>query len=213
MIKVKFTLPAYQKLKLYISNVDDEVGGLGYVKVKGQTLTVYDIVLLPQEVSAASTTLLQASIAKYLDNRIKNNLPIEDIHVWWHSHGLMGANWSAIDDQTIEDFNTEREDNNWLLSIVGSQAGEMVIRLDIFSPFRITLDELKWELDLSANPELRKAIKKEIKEKVKQISLPRFPFKLPKRKKGKKKKKVWNKKIKLPDGIYDARGNKIKNGQ
>ena len=166
MIKVKIAIPAFQKLKLYIANVDDEVSGLAYVKADKEILYVYDVILLPQVVSVASTSMIQKSIAQYLDDRIKNNLPIEDIHGWFHSHAEMDTFWSATDVATIEDFDTEREDNNWLLSMVGNQEGKLLCRLDIFSPLRITLDDLPWEISLSPNKELVDSIKAEIKEKV-----------------------------------------------
>jgi len=72
---------------------------------------------------------------------------------------------SSFDEATIEDWNQEREDNNWFLSIVTNKRGDMKVRVDIFSPFRVILDDLPWKFDLF-DSELDKQIAEEVKQKV-----------------------------------------------
>jgi len=83
-MKIKIEVEAYRKLKLYIANVDEEISGLGYAKIEKNVITVYDVILLPQINSYVSTDMFQGSIAKYLDDRMKKELPIENLHLWWH---------------------------------------------------------------------------------------------------------------------------------
>jgi len=165
-IEVKFSLSAFQKLKLYIANVEDEVSGLGFTKTKGGVILVHDIILLPQEVTPAGTVIDKAGLAKYFDERMEKKLSTEDIRTWWHSHADMGVTWSLTDEQTIEDFDTEGETNNWILSVLGNHAGEFNLRLDVFSPFRFTYEDVKWGIDWAIDEKLKDSIMAEIKEKV-----------------------------------------------
>jgi hypothetical protein len=101
--------------------------------------------------------------------------------MWWHSHGKMGVFWSGQDIATIEDFDTEMPDNNWLLSFETNHEAKVLTRIDIFEPIHCTLKDIPWDLDL-ANYGLMEEIKDEVTEKV-ELFLPRPSWLRPKKRK------------------------------
>lgn len=157
---------AYSKLLTYIRNVENEVGGIGSVKVTSTgDFLVTDIFLIEQTVSGASTNLSPQGVAKFLVER-KRQHPEDDLsgyQLWWHSHYNFNTFWSGIDTGTIAELG---ENFDWLLSIVGNQNGDLLARVDMLAPFRVSLDELEITHGLMPTEDVE-AIKTEIREKVK----------------------------------------------
>jgi hypothetical protein len=106
-------------------------------------------------------------MAKFFTERqkINSNDDLGDYKLWWHSHYNFGTFWSGIDDNTIESMDQETKEDNWLLSIVGNQKGDMLCRLDVFAPIRMTFNHVP--IDVSEIPTaMNEEIIAEIKEKV-----------------------------------------------
>lgn len=170
MYKVIFSIKAFQKLRMYADKSDDEISGLAKVEKDdlAKCFRVEDVFLLEQTNGAVSTKF---SMADFLDDLLKKGEHPSDYRCWWHSHADMGVVWSMTDDETIDDFSTEEEADNWWLSILVNKKGKISCRLDVFKPVRFTMEDLDWEIGVSENSTLEKEIEKEIKEKVKEEEL------------------------------------------
>jgi hypothetical protein len=132
---ILFTPTALQKIKKYTLTVDGEISGLGKSKMlKGGTILITDIIILEQVNTSASTDLNEESMAKFLNEKMKNGEEIENWNVWWHSHDKFNVFWSSTDEDTIE--NTTG--GPYLISIVINKEMEVLGRLDIFQPVRLT---------------------------------------------------------------------------
>lgn len=160
-LKVNILSEAFEKLKLYIECAAGEISGLGTVENINNTLVVTDVFILPQESSSSNTELDDEAISDLLLSWDEQGLPLEKLKLWWHSHGNMGTFWSTTDDNTIEKLGS-----SWMLSIVGNKKNEFLARFDLYSPLKLTVDNLALSELKAPNTELKNTIKEEIKEKV-----------------------------------------------
>jgi len=87
-----------------------------------------------------------------------------DLKLWWHSHAKDRVFWSNVDDATPAKFK-----NNFMLSLVTNKHSEYLCRIDVFSPFRMTVDHLPFRLWVERDTELEAEIEREVKEKVKIV--------------------------------------------
>lgn len=159
---VYITPEAKQRLDLYIQCADGEISGLGTVTRLGNDFLIAAVHLFEQECTGASTELSSEDVSKFLLQAVRADLDPSGLKLWWHSHVNMGCFWSGTDETTASGFS-----NGYMLSLVGNKRGDYRIRLDIFEPIRITLDELELRLHYPENNSLRQEIEAEIKEKVK----------------------------------------------
>jgi len=188
--KVSFSLEAYQKLKLYAEHATGEISGLGKIRKEEMRIVVEDIILLEQEAGHTSTIISLDGMAKVMDKLLEDG---EDMpRCWWHSHANMEVFWSGTDIATIASLDNLQEEDNWWLSVEINKKGEIKARIDVFSPFPGTFDDLDWDIEYG-NEELEKAIIDEIEEKVKK---PEKIMNYFENKKKNKKNKNWRKKMK-----------------
>jgi len=147
--KVVFSINAYIKYQAYINKVETEISGLGkVVKHKDEGFFyIEDLILLPQIEATGAYTKFNNS--KFYDELIQKGEQPSDYKLWWHSHVNMPVFWSSTDNNTAGDYDIELPEDNWFLSIVGNKKGEILCRLDIFDPIRITLNKIPWEIDFS----------------------------------------------------------------
>ena len=161
---IEITPEAYLKLKYYVLNADDEISGLGISKIIDEQILVTDIFLLEQESAGASTELDEKAISKLIAYLHKTKkIDVATLNVWWHSHADMSVHWSPTDDANIEQF----VNSKYLISLVYNKELEYKARLDLYKPFRITIDIDSVTLAIE-NAELQKKIVKEIAKKVKK---------------------------------------------
>ena len=106
-------------------------------------------------------------VSKFLTSAITTGINPESLKLWWHSHVNAGCFWSGTDEATIERFS-----NGWMLSIVGNKLGEYKARVDLYEPFRITIDELPLTVAYPIDKGLRVKVEDEIKEKVHKTFFP-----------------------------------------
>ena len=165
MYKVIFSLSSYLKFQAYIDQKDTEISGLGKTSINKENKSIYisDLITLPQTATGVNTVF---NVGDFLEDTITKGLEPSDYKLWWHSHVNMPVFWSGTDLATMEDFDTEFKENNWILSIVGNKRKEILCRLDLFEPFRITFDKLPWEIDFNCemNNEISKLVEEEIKK-------------------------------------------------
>lgn len=155
---------AYNKMKVFIDAATGEISGLGYVKNVGNKFYIDDIVLLKQECSTATTDLDPDALSEYFTECIENGVDTSTLKLWWHSHAHMGVFWSSTDENTIQTLNDE-----WMISIVSNKRGEILARLDIYKPLRVTLNNLPVKIYYPYDVALEKSWRDEVKEKVKSF--------------------------------------------
>jgi hypothetical protein len=138
---------------------------LGSVKFVNGIILIDDIFLFEQKVTGTSTDLSQEDISKFMCEYLKQGKDTYDLKFWWHSHVNMKVFWSGTDTSTIDRFSSD-----WLISMVSNKKGEFKLRVDIFEPFRLTIDDLPYNVE-DHDKIYYATVKKEIDAKVKQ-----FPF-------------------------------------
>lgn len=163
-MKVIFPIKVYQRLRAYVLNTDLEISGLGRVEKKGKDFVVTEIRIFEQTVSGAHTTIDSKALGKFYDEIIQDGGKMEEWKLWWHSHNDMEAFFSATDVSTINDFDTEMKEDNWMLSVVTNHDGKIQARADVYAPLRCTISNLEWDISFE-DPDLDEEIKKEIEEK------------------------------------------------
>jgi len=145
-MKILIPVNIYQKLRGYAQATKFEISGLGKVSFDGKNILVEDIKIFDQEVSSASTKLNQRSLARFYDELLQAGEELAPWKMWWHSHARMETFWSATDIATIEDFDTEMNVDNWVLALETNHEDEIIARIDIFRPLRVTVPEAPWEI-------------------------------------------------------------------
>lgn len=168
--RVMITLGARQKLQYFVDLCPEEISGLGTVEKQGNNFLITDVFLFQQVVTNASTDLDQRNIGKLITNLIREGKDPSKIKLWWHSHADMEPFWSMIDESTIAGL-----ENAFMISVVGSKSGEFRCRIDLYSPFRMTVIDLPLIIIFPENPQLKEKCLTEIKIKVKKI-VPKFIF-------------------------------------
>jgi len=159
------TSEVYRKIKAYADLCENEISALGSVKVVDNMILIDDIFLFEQVVTGTSTELSSKAISQFICDYIKNGKDPSTLKFWWHSHVNMGVFWSGTDTSTIDRFSSD-----WMISMVSNKRNEFKIRVDIFSPFRMYMDDLPLNIDYDKS--FNANIKREIDVKVKHEYLP-----------------------------------------
>jgi len=146
-----------------------EISGLGEVVVKDrECLSVEKLFLFEQRVDEVKTKLSDAAMHKWLVEIIRSGGNPVNTRLWWHSHGYGSLFWSQEDEKTIRGFLAD-----WMVSLLGNAQGEMIARLDIYKPIRITIHDLPIRIDYTLDPQSLAEIQKEVEQKMRRISHPR----------------------------------------
>jgi hypothetical protein len=161
--KVYIMPEAAKTLRAFIDLCSDEISGLGCVTRLGTfEFLITDLFILDQQVSMASTDLYKKAIAQFMMDRIQSGKDLEDIKLWWHSHVNMETFWSGTDVSTATGFA-----NGWMLSIVGNKHKRFLVRLDIYEPFPVLIDNIPLEIYFDdKDPQIIARCSQEIKKKV-----------------------------------------------
>ena len=148
-MKVLVPVDVYRQLRVYVESIKYEISGLGKVFVSGQTITITELKLFNQTVSGVETHLDKRALGRFYDELMQADENIGDWRLWWHSHADMKTFWSPTDHATIDDFDNESKEDNWFLSLVTNRPGDLLFRVDVFSPIRLIRDNLEWDIDFS----------------------------------------------------------------
>ena len=159
-----------QRLDAYIQLCNQEISGLGTLRVVEGGFQVQEIALLEQVVTGASTDLDPAAVAGYMEAVMGRGDDPASIKLWWHSHAGMSTFWSGTDEATIRGFA-----NGWMVSLVGNHHGEYMVRLDLYEPIRWVLNDLPLKVIQPRPTELEAAILAEIAAKVRRFVRPALP--------------------------------------
>jgi len=134
-----FLLPEVEeRIRHYVALASGEVSGLGLVEEVDGGFLVTDVFLPRQECTPGGTELDQDWVAALLVTLEEEGRDSGGLKFWWHSHAGMGVFWSQTDEQCIAGL----ANDNYYISLVTNKAGDVLARLDIFNPLRVTLDEV-----------------------------------------------------------------------
>src|SRR5258708_18832041 len=123
-MKIIFKFPAYKKFRAYLHSVETEISGFGKVEKDGDNLIVTDVKIFAQVVSGSHTVMDARALAAFWDELIVAGEDIGQWKLWWHSHVNMPALFSNTDYNTIDEFDSEMPEENWMLSIVSNKLGK-----------------------------------------------------------------------------------------
>jgi proteasome lid subunit RPN8/RPN11 len=161
-MKVKMLGTAYDKMRAYIDLCEYEISGMGKVSLEGDEFTVHDVIILAQEVNGASSDIDTDALARMQVELIQAGENPAEWSLWWHSHAKMSVFWSGKDMNTIN-ASTEFP---YLLSIVANHAEDILARIDVFSPVRLSADNLDVEIVRETDSALEDACRADIAAKV-----------------------------------------------
>jgi hypothetical protein len=145
-------------MRAYADLCRDEISALGTVRVSNNTIYIDDLFLFNQTVTPTSTEICQEDLSRFVYEYVKVGAD-PSLKLWWHSHVNMEVFWSATDANTINKYSKE-----WMVSIVSNKRDEFKVRLDIFTPIRICLDNLPYTVEY--DKKYNTMIKQEIDAKV-----------------------------------------------
>ncbi len=131
---LRATPAAWEKLWLYISLAEGEVGGLASMEATGSDFLLTETFLLDQSATDVTNELDPAAVSRFLMEYLDSGADPGALKVWWHSHARESVFWSDDDERTISNFGGEM-----LVSVVGNKAGKFLARLDRFEPRRETI--------------------------------------------------------------------------
>lgn len=167
--EIRIRRPALDKLLLYAARCPVEIGGLGMVAEEAGGLTIADVFLLPQRVSAWDTELDPEALLDLLGRLVAEGRDVAGVRLWWHSHGDMDLVWSETDAATIANL-----PGDFWVALLANRRGEILCRLDAFTPRRRTWDLPLVEVldgDGSDLETLQASIDREIEEKVRACAV------------------------------------------
>lgn len=171
--KVYITAAAHRQLMAYIGAVYTEISGLGIVEMpRPGMLVITDIMLLEQESTSGDTNLDQDAMGRLMFQMIEAGQDTGTLKFWWHSHANMDVFWSATDESAIANL---VEGSEWILSIVGNRQGEILARIDTFSPLPMTVDHVPVTILYPADTAYYDAIMDEVKDKVRLMKSVKDP--------------------------------------
>ena len=136
---VKVTFDAYKHIQALVSLAEKEVGWLGKVLINPENpldLTITDIYLIEQEVSAAETNIDPVALGEFYAN---HEDIASDIKFWGHSHVNMHVSPSGQDTAQMEEF----LENGAQIFIMGIFNKKGDVRFDVYTPFTV-FEDVEW---------------------------------------------------------------------
>ena len=160
--KVMLSAEAEQQLRVWTRAAQGEFSCFGVTEWSEDSgvIAVKRFFLPKQECGAAHTAPDKEAMGGLMTDLVKAGLNVADLRCWAHSHADMGTFWSEEDNATINQL----DNDDWMLSLVVNKAGVYRARLDLYRPFRMTLDKL--EVGFLSDFESSKDLIQELKQKV-----------------------------------------------
>ena len=114
-----------------------EIGGMcvAILDKETKTMVIKDPVIGKQEVSSTLCTLDKGWLADYyMEMAMKHGTDVR--FVWWHSHHMMGVQWSGTDTSTMK----EGSNGDYSMSLVVNLKGEHTFRVSWWKPMAGHID-------------------------------------------------------------------------
>jgi len=153
---------AEQQLRVWTQAAQGEFSCFGVTELDADSgaIIVKKFFLPTQTCTEVHTAPDRESMGVLMTELVHEGYNMENLRCWAHSHADMDCFWSSEDTDTIEQMDNE----DWLLSIVTNRTGHFRARLDLYQPWRITVDKIK--VGSLASIERDKKLETELKEKV-----------------------------------------------
>ena len=165
-----------ERIRHYTQLAAGEVSGLGTVEEYDEGFLVTDIFLPKQSCSPGGTELDQESVATLIMELDQAGADAGSLRFWWHSHGSLDVFWSGTDESCINNL----ANGDYVLSLVTNKRNQLLARLDIFKPVRLTVDHLPVSVR-SVGESLRDQCRTEIRQRVENVPVPFAPVRFPDR--------------------------------
>ena len=143
--------PVYKEIMLSARVAKGEISWIGEVMLCPGGVLISEVFLIEQKTTPSKTKLVDEAYAQFLMQYIQRGKDIANLKLWVHSHADMGVFWSPVTDEGT--INTHRR-AEYFLSLVVNRKGERLARIDLFFPFRVTMDELEIVVMPEYPPEL-----------------------------------------------------------
>ena len=125
--------------RLYAGVALGEISWIGEIELVGKNqIVVKDIFLIEQDTGPSKAELRDGPYADFLMSRIRAGKDLDDLKLWLHDHDKCIVCWSSKDEATIENHNRA----DYFVSMVTNKRGEMLARVDIFNPLRVTINNV-----------------------------------------------------------------------
>jgi len=157
-IRVQIDALAWTKFMTWVELAKGEVSAFGIVEQRFNRLIVTDFVLLDQVCTSTETDIDPKALSQLMQD-------VEDpsmLRCWAHSHADMKVFWSGTDEATIAGLSNDE----WMLSLVVNKDHDAMMRLDVYHPAHIHVDDVVWELYYDVPVETKADWKKQFKDKV-----------------------------------------------
>ena len=151
--KVSTEEATYKRIMDITMATKGEWSCFGVVKKDGNNFLISDIVIPKQDNSAGQTTMDIDDLCDMASDMALRGQDTSEWHCWIHSHGDFNVFYSSTDNKTIDGFmKFFSQENSYLISIVVNHAGELICRVDINYPVRVTLGEVVVEIKKATVP-------------------------------------------------------------
>lgn len=159
---------ALDMMEIIVERCKLEVGWLGTVsKINESTFHIEEVFLPEQEVSAASTDLMEDGMAKLVEKLLAEGRDdaVSKLRFWGHSHVNMGISPSTTDDSTMKEF--EENGCEFFVRAIMNKRGEA--KFDLYDYKRgISYINISWSVETPRSEELETEIKKLVDDNVKE---------------------------------------------
>ncbi|MBI3983896.1 hypothetical protein HY346_01215 [Candidatus Microgenomates bacterium] len=130
---------AWQKICEFVRQAKHEINGFAYVQVVNKSsfyvMSPDDVFITDQEVTGSKAENTAATVALAMAKAQAVGRAGE-LRLQWHSHSYSSTFFSGQDTGTIEGY--REAGATWMISLVTNKRGEVSVRLDLFTPLRMT---------------------------------------------------------------------------
>lgn len=168
-LQITMAAQAREKIRYWTEATTLEVSGLGLVDRVAGGFLITDVFLVEQTSTSSGTELDNEAVARLLMELDKQGIDTGKLKFWYHSHAQMDVFWSGTDEACIQELGGEQ--GEYFVSLVTNRKGDVLLRCDIYRPFRATFDQLPLTVG-TETPGLRDACKLEVEQKVERAMAP-----------------------------------------
>ena len=149
---INMTAEAYLKMLALVLTSNDEIGWHGCVNRKDNVYTIYDIIVYPQQVSAARVTTDEEEygtwLIKELDDKTFNHLRFQG-----HSHVNMTTNPSGLDAQMYDSIlQTLKQGDYYIFCIMNKSRDVNIWLYDFALNFIFEKEDIDFNILVSGQP-------------------------------------------------------------